>query len=202
MKLHHLNHQCIYETSKYFTTIDDFCNVEMAAKRFRGNIDKFTFNPIVITPQNRHLFTHLQTLYLFNLNSYLFPKDEKIIERIYVNPIECQEYKKLQSQKRNMITFKDITFKPDKENNTIMKTANSLSPFGFANSYLSPSIIPTTITKIGRGCFLNCANIRSMMLPSTITYLEDEVFMNCSNLTAITLFSTLKSIGKRCFKKL
>ncbi|GAB1227707.1 hypothetical protein ENUP19_0352G0009 [Entamoeba nuttalli] len=34
--------------SKYFEDINDFINLEMRVKRFRGNMDQFQFNPILL----------------------------------------------------------------------------------------------------------------------------------------------------------
>ena len=119
IKSYHLNPQCIFEASKYFTTINDFYNLERVVKRFRGNIDKFNYNPIEITSQNRHIFTHLQTLYLFNLNSEFILKDEDIKNRVCLQPISYQEYTTLSSQIRDMITFQNITFKPDEKINVL-----------------------------------------------------------------------------------
>ena len=59
---------CIFIASRHFESLDDFINLEMGVKRFRGNMEKFHYNPIPITKQTAHFFPNVQTQWLHNKN--------------------------------------------------------------------------------------------------------------------------------------
>ena len=71
----------IFIASRHFTTIEDFINLEMSCSRYFGNMTKFHYNPIPLTPITREFFDHLQTLYVYSLDDNLFLDDKRIIKR-------------------------------------------------------------------------------------------------------------------------
>ena len=75
---------CIYLASMHFSSIDDFINLELAVKRFHGNMTKFFYNPIPLTLVTRKFFPCLRTLYQYTDYDELFEDDENIIERVKV----------------------------------------------------------------------------------------------------------------------
>lgn len=81
-KKYQLHQYAIFIASRWFKTIDDFINLEISSPRFLGNLTKFFYNPIPITPTTRKLFPCLRTLYLYNKKGCLFENDENIIERL------------------------------------------------------------------------------------------------------------------------
>ena len=76
-----MDHYTMFLSTKYFETIEDFINLEMGVKRFNGNMTKFHYNPITLTPSTREFFTHLQTLYPYSNSDNQFENDKRIIAR-------------------------------------------------------------------------------------------------------------------------
>ena len=68
--------------SKYFKTIDDFINLELATPKAKGNMSKFHFNPIPLNMWSRKFFTSLETLHLYDRNNCHF-RNEKFYQRVY-----------------------------------------------------------------------------------------------------------------------
>ena len=60
------NNYCVFIASRHFESIQDFINLEMAVKRFRGNLEKFHYNPISLTEELLPFFPNVQTLHLYN----------------------------------------------------------------------------------------------------------------------------------------
>ena len=60
---------CIFISSRYFEDINDYINLELSHPRFQGNLTKFFYNPISLTPQTFHFFPMLRTLHLYTGSS-------------------------------------------------------------------------------------------------------------------------------------
>ena len=56
----------IFIASRYFENIQDFFNLEIAVKRFRGNLEKFHYNPISLTNKTMKYFPNVETLHLYD----------------------------------------------------------------------------------------------------------------------------------------
>ena len=48
-----LDNYCAFISSRHFCCIDDFINLEMCTSKFNGNMKKFFYNPIPLTPTTR-----------------------------------------------------------------------------------------------------------------------------------------------------
>ena len=83
MKLYKLDNYCVMIAAKYFESIDDFMNLELGCKRYRGTIDKFHYNPIPITPSIIPIFTHLRTLNLYSPNDEMIQSESIIAYEIW-----------------------------------------------------------------------------------------------------------------------
>ena len=55
--------------SKYFNSITDYENIEMACPKFQGLCEMLHFNPISVDEETRLLFPNIQTLHLYNENN-------------------------------------------------------------------------------------------------------------------------------------
>ena len=76
------NNYCLYLSSRYFSSITDFINLEMSIKRMNGNLSKFFYNPIEITETIRPFFPNLRTLYIYHNKDCRFEDDPNIHQRI------------------------------------------------------------------------------------------------------------------------
>ena len=65
----------MFIASRHFETIDDFINLELSTSKYQGNMTKFHYNPISLTPITREFFDHLQTLYWYTKDDNQFKED-------------------------------------------------------------------------------------------------------------------------------
>ena len=62
------------------------------------------------------------------------------------------------------------------------------------------TVIPNSITSIGRGAFYRCPDISSIKIPNSVTSLEDYAFYDCPGLTSVDMLSNIESIGTGAFR--
>ena len=79
--------------------------------------------------------------------------------------------------------------------NAIIETASNTLIQGCNNS-----VIPSSVTKIGRSAFVGCSGLTSIILPNSLTEICDYAFSGCSGLTKVTLVNGLSSIGSSAFE--
>ena len=203
-KLYELNdNYCLFLSSTYFESINDFKNLEFATRRALNNTEKFHYNPIPLTTEIRHLFPNVETLFIYDINNYeSFEEDKRIIKRFCVHPISTLQFNDLSETKKQQLIFKTIYFNKEDRiyfRSSIPKYVNEIAPNTFENYFLQSFELPSNITRIGNNCFKNCLSLKSISIPSTMTSLEKELFSHCSYLTRIELPNTLTSIGEKCF---
>ena len=68
--------------AQYMESFQDFQNLEMATKKAYGIMDKYHYNPIVLTKEIRPYFGHVETLHIYNKGDEEF-KDEEFYKIIY-----------------------------------------------------------------------------------------------------------------------
>ena len=61
-----LDNYCVFIASRYLDTLADHLNLVRVAKRFRGNMEKFHYNPIAIDEQTAKFFPNIETQYLYS----------------------------------------------------------------------------------------------------------------------------------------
>ena len=78
--------------------------------------------------------------------------------------------------------------------NAIIETESNTLIAGCQNT-----IIPNSVTSIGRYAFKNCTGLTSVTIPNSITSIGDYAFEECSGLTSVTFGTGLLSIGNNAF---
>jgi len=68
-------------------------------------------------------------------------------------------------------------------------------PPGKAGSYT----VPSSVTSIANGAFIDCAELTAVTIPSSITVINNSTFSECSDLASVTLPSGITSIGDSAF---
>ena len=61
------------------------------------------------------------------------------------------------------------------------------------------TIIPNSVTSIGRSAFSGCTGLTSVTIPNSVTSIGYEAFNDCFRLTSITIPNSVKSIGSGAF---
>ncbi|ELP91689.1 hypothetical protein EIN_207560 [Entamoeba invadens IP1] len=196
--------------SKYLETINDFINLELVCKKFRGNMEKFHFNPIPLNSKTFGYFPNIETLHLWDVedenfgNGFISINTEEKVECENKGVLKREFYRIIvwfyvgfeivdRNKSRN-IEFKDVTY-----------TKNDRKKFG--------NNIPSSVKSIGDWmllfkqyyntieCYIDwCCRLSSVTIPSSVKSICDHCFNRCSSLSSVTIPSSVTSIGDSCFQ--
>lgn len=78
--------------------------------------------------------------------------------------------------------------------NAIIRTATNTLVAGSQNT-----VIPNTVTSIGRSAFYDCENLTSITIPTSVTTIERAAFYRCRKLQDVEIPETVTSIGEAAF---
>ena len=78
--------------------------------------------------------------------------------------------------------------------NAIIETSTNKLVVGCKNS-----IIPNSVTSIGRYAFRNCSGLTSVTIGNSVTTIGYFAFYNCSGLTSVTIGNSVTTIGDYAF---
>ena len=78
--------------------------------------------------------------------------------------------------------------------NAIIETATNTLIQGCKNT-----IIPNSVTSIGKSAFCDCSGLTSITIPNLVTCIGYGAFARCSGLTSITIPNSVTSIGEYAF---
>lgn len=80
--------------------------------------------------------------------------------------------------------------------NAIIQTNLNQLKFGCANT-----IIPSTVTSIGKQAFIGCSGLKKIEIPDNIKSIGQAAFSSCYGLTSVELPNNLSSIEKNTFDR-
>ena len=78
--------------------------------------------------------------------------------------------------------------------NAIIKTATNTLLTGCQNT-----VIPNSVTNIGKRAFDGCTGLTSVTIPNSVTSIGDYAFLNCTGLTSVTIGNGVTNIGNYAF---
>lgn len=78
-------------------------------------------------------------------------------------------------------------------------TSNAPNKLYVNGELLTNLVIPTTVSKIGEGCFAGYDYLETLNIPGNVKKLEYAAFEDCKNLKSITIQNGVESIGQLAF---
>ena len=95
----------------------------------------------------------------------------------------------------SIVVDEDNPFYDSRDNcNAIIETASNTLIVG-----CSATIIPNTVTVIGKAAFMGCVSLTTVSIANSVTSIGDEAFSNCSGLTSVTIGNSVEIIGNWSF---
>ena len=132
-----------------------------------------------------------------SVNNDKFAADEDYIY-IYNNELSGYEVTAINKTKVEYIPIKTgINGAPTVKLAKLM-FADIMTAAGNHNMTTSP-LIPSTVTIVGDGAFVDCTALTRVVLPDSVTEIGREAFSGCKKLRSITLSSNLSIIKERAF---
>ena len=96
----------------------------------------------------------------------------------------------------SIVVSKENT-KYDSRNNSnaIINTEMNCIAHGFV-----ATIIPDTVTWIGKDAFSGCVGLKSIVIPDSVTYIGNRAFQGCTSLKSIVIPDSVTNIGYEVFE--
>ena len=210
-----MDNYTIFIASRHFNSIDDYINLEMTTKRFRGNMTKFHYNPISLSSKTIHLFPNVETFHLYSKKDK-FLTCGRIFQFVVWYDVGYKEYQKLNQFDKQIkllkenypIHWKSITFRPTEaklfKQTQLFPNEIQKIQISYLNDYwtnIQSISLPHSIQSISNNCFSNCVQLSSIGLSSSLTSIGSKSFYRCFSLRSIDLPTSLSTIGESAFEE-
>ncbi len=93
----------------------------------------------------------------------------------------------------------DLIIPSEVQYNGTTYTVVGIGALSFYTNDLSSVELPSTITLIGQGAFMDCRNLVKINIPDGVTDIYDWAFEGCSSLESIDLPESVTTIGSQAF---
>ena len=184
--------------SKYFESINDFKDLELATKKAKDNMEKFHYNPIPLTRETINHFSHLETLHVYRKGDEEF-RERKFYKRIIHYEISCEEFL-LNKQPEDIYLDVELDRESAKDMKTIPLGVTRIGEEAFERRNDIISIdIPTSVSEIGFGAFYNCRFLTSITIPHSVSVIGDFTFSGCTSLKSINIPTSVSQISENAF---
>ena len=207
--------------SQYFESINDFKHLELTTKKAKNNMEKFHFNPIPLTKETRHYFTHLETLFIYKKGDEEF-RNEHFYKRIIHYDIDYEEY---HEKKQENDEYLNVILDKETADN-LHKVPPGVTCLGFecfhGDDDITEFVIPDSVTSIGIGsiqllqhltkvvlstnlkriddyALIYLHSLKEIAIPDSVTSIGTEILEGCQKLTAMTIPTHWKLCGDRFF---
>ena len=171
--------------SKYLNSAQDMKNLEATNSNFKENSEKFHYNPVPLTKENRKAFENIETQYVYSTEDKIFT-DGKIKNHVIcikgIIPLEAF---------KGDIKLKEVTIQSGVE--TIGWEA-----FDGCTS-LKEVTIQSGVKKIGTAAFSDCTGLEKITIPNSVNYIFGYAFSGCTSLKEVTIPSSVIRIEKEAF---
>ena len=86
------------------------------------------------------------------------------------------------------------------KNTVIPNSVTSIGKYAFADcTGLTSITIPNSVTSIDSWAFQGCSGLTSITIPNSVTFIGDVAFNGCKGLTSVTIPNSVTSIGEQAF---
>lgn len=189
---------------EYFQTSQDFINIMMTCKKFRGLTELYESNPI----QNCTLFPNITTQIFYDTldiyqhkNSYgLLPNKKKYIYKGLTSHTNSLEFKYRKGIECTNIEYDQFDFLKYGLNipQNVHKMSKSCFPFSFP-SEITKYKVPKQIWTVGRKCFNNAFSLTEIIFENTSFYLPPFTF-DCNHHIQSIILSGIDCIHQNTFQ--
>ena len=204
--------------SKYLNSAKDMGNLEATNSNFKENSEKFKYNPVPLTKENRKAFENIETQYVYSTNDKIFTDgkikkihfvdanitvDVKDIGKKYnTRPLSKLNrwllYKNIETQ--FIYSAEDPIYNDGKIKNHVICIKGKIPHGAFRNNTkLKEVTIQSGVKKIEYNAFYDCTSLEKITIPNSVNKIEYGVFYGCTSLKEVTIQSGVKEIGDYAF---
>ena len=204
--------------SKYLNSAKDMGNLEATNSNFKENSEKFKYNPVSLTKENRKAFENIETQYVYSTEDKIFTDgkikkihfvdanitvDVKDIGKKYnTRPLSKLNrwllYKNIETQ--FIYSAEDPIYNDGKIKNHVICIKGKIPHEAFINNTkLKEVTIQSGVTEIEYSAFCGCTSLEKITIPNGVKYISGDAFSSCRSLKEIIFYNGVNvnlEIGK------